>query len=66
MKHHPLTVAQGWAAWWLALAVAVGFAVAFHYLVDMPTQRWIRARRKGRAAKPANHKGLTPALQPQF
>ena len=32
-----------WAAWWTAIVAAVGFAVAFHYLVDMPTQGWIRA-----------------------
>ncbi len=52
VRHHPLNTAQGWAAWWLALALAVGFAVAFHYLVDMPTQRLIRARRKGRGPAP--------------
>jgi peptidoglycan/LPS O-acetylase OafA/YrhL len=42
----PVGVATGWAAWWVALGVAVAFAVAFHYLVDMPTQGWIKARRK--------------------
>lgn len=31
-----------WAAWWMAIVAAVGFAVAFHYLVDIPTQGWIR------------------------
>lgn len=49
--HHPLSVGQGWLVWWSALAVAVGFAVAFHYLVDMPTQRWIKRRRKGGRAR---------------
>jgi peptidoglycan/LPS O-acetylase OafA/YrhL len=66
MRRHPLTTAQGWMAWWLALAVAVGFAVAFHYLVDMPTQRWIRGMRKGRRAKPVQRERPAPALQPQF
>ena len=46
-RHHLLNDAQAWGVWWLSLAVAVAFAVGFHYLVDMPTQRWIRARRKG-------------------
>ncbi len=53
VRHHPLTVAQGWAAWWLALAVAVAFAVGFHYLVDMPTQGLIRARRRRVRSAPA-------------
>ena len=38
-----------WASWWAALAAAIVFAVGFHYLVDMPTQGWIRGvRRRGR------------------
>ena len=45
-RHHVLNDAQAWGAWWLSLAAAVAFAVGFHYLMDMPTQRWIRARRK--------------------
>jgi len=50
----PVGLTAGWAAWWVALGVAVAFAVAFHYLVDMPTQGWIKARRKrGRVAKAA-------------
>ncbi len=48
-RHHTLTTAETWTAWWLALVAAVAFAVGFHYLVDMPTQRWIRARRRGGA-----------------
>jgi peptidoglycan/LPS O-acetylase OafA/YrhL len=47
----PVGATTGWVAWWVALGVAVAFAVAFHYLVDMPTQGWIKARRKrGRPA----------------
>ncbi len=65
MRHHPLTVGQGWAAWWLALTVAVVFAVAFHYLVDMPTQHWLRARRKAGRARFAV-RAPAPMLQPQF
>jgi peptidoglycan/LPS O-acetylase OafA/YrhL len=49
----------GWAAWWVALAVAIAFAVAFHYLVDMPTQGWIKARRKGAKMR----KVAAPVLQ---
>ena len=40
--------ATAWAAWWTSVAAAIAFAIAFHYLVDMPTQRWIkRVRRNG-------------------
>ena len=35
-----------WALWAITPAIAVAFAVAFHYGVDMPTQRWIRSKRK--------------------
>jgi hypothetical protein len=33
-----------WALWLLAPLVAVIGAVAFHYLVDWPSQGWIKAR----------------------
>lgn len=36
-----------WALWAITPAIAVAFAVAFHYGVDMPTQRWIKRRRSG-------------------
>ena len=49
----PVGTASGWAAWWVALAAAVGFAVAFHYMVDMPTQGWIKRLRKARRRAPA-------------
>jgi peptidoglycan/LPS O-acetylase OafA/YrhL len=39
-----------WALWAITPAVAVAFAVAFHYGVDMPTQRWIRRKRNGARA----------------
>ena len=39
-----------WALWAVTPAIAVAFAVAFHYGVDMPTQRWIKRRRKGARA----------------
>jgi peptidoglycan/LPS O-acetylase OafA/YrhL len=60
-KRLPVGVATGWAAWWAALAVAVGFAVGFHYLVDMPTQRWIKRRRRPRAA-PVRTPGVAISL----
>ncbi len=41
-----LPIAAGWLVWWSAVAAAVLFAVAFHYLVDMPTQRLIRRFRR--------------------
>jgi peptidoglycan/LPS O-acetylase OafA/YrhL len=69
-RHHSFTTAQSWGLWWLALGVAVAFAVGFHYLVDMPTQRWIRARRSagrpglGRAAAPPAP--TAPARQPDY
>ena len=33
-----------WAIWFGGLAAAVLFATGFHYLVDQPTQAWIRPR----------------------
>lgn len=39
-----LGVEAQWGLWFAALGAAVLFAVAFHYLVDMPTQRWLRRR----------------------
>jgi peptidoglycan/LPS O-acetylase OafA/YrhL len=39
-----------WALWAITPVIAVAFAVLFHYGVDMPTQRWIRRRRKGASA----------------
>jgi len=71
-RHRSFTTAQSWGLWWLALAVAIAFAVAFHYVVDMPTQRWIRARRRGgkpvatrKPAKPWSAPAA-PALQPDY
>lgn len=34
----------GWAVWFGGLATAVIFAVGFHYLVDWPSQGWIKAK----------------------
>ncbi|MDP9104302.1 MAG: acyltransferase [Pseudomonadota bacterium] len=39
-----------WTLWAITPAIAVAFAVAFHYGVDMPTQRWIKRRRKAARA----------------
>jgi len=39
-----------WAFWFAAPVVAIAAALAFHYGVDMPTQRWIKRRRKSVAA----------------
>jgi peptidoglycan/LPS O-acetylase OafA/YrhL len=33
-----------WALWAGGVATAVAFAIAFHVVVDMPTQAWIKAR----------------------
>ena len=41
-----------WAFWLIAQVVEVAFAVAFHYGVDMPTQRWIKRRRAKGASAP--------------
>ena len=40
-----------WALWALGIVLALAFAVAFHYLVDIPTQRWIAAWTRRRAAR---------------
>jgi peptidoglycan/LPS O-acetylase OafA/YrhL len=39
-----------WILWGITPTIAVAFAVAFHYGVDMPTQRWIKRRRKSARA----------------
>ena len=36
--------ATQWLIWWGDPIAAVAFAIGFHYLVDMPTQEWIRKR----------------------
>lgn len=36
--------ATDWLIWWGDPVAAVAFAIGFHYLVDMPTQAWIRKR----------------------
>lgn len=54
----PAGAAAGWAAWWAALAAAVAFAVGFHYLVDMPTQRWIKRRRGSRSVEAVRTPGV--------
>lgn len=33
-----------WLIWWGDPIAAVAFAIGFHYLVDMPTQDWLRKR----------------------
>lgn len=39
-----LSEATQWLIWWGDPVAAVAFAIGFHYLVDMPTQDWIRKR----------------------
>ena len=53
LVEHKLHAGLGlqWALWAVTPAVAVAVAVAFHYGVDMPTQRWIRSRRKNARAE---------------
>ena len=63
-----------WGLWAFGIALALAFAVAFHYLIDMPTQRWIAARRSARpvaapplAARPrylSRGRRTTPAADP--
>ncbi len=36
--------ATQWLVWWGDPIAAVAFAIGFHYLVDMPTQDWIKKR----------------------
>lgn len=50
-----------WAVWFASLGAAVLFAVAFHYLVDMPTQRWIRQGRSARSSRPGPNPADAPA-----
>jgi len=60
-----IPVAAQWGLWGLALAGAIGFATLFHYLADMPSQRWLQplfsgarrapARRDVSAARPSVH-----------
>ena len=57
VTHHAVLSAHAkWLVWCGALATAVAFAVGFHYLVDMPTQRWIRSR----GFKPAKKQTAVP------
>jgi peptidoglycan/LPS O-acetylase OafA/YrhL len=39
-----LPAAGQWALWAAGLLGALAFAVAFHFLIDMPTQRWLQPR----------------------
>ena len=43
-----------WALWAFGIVLALVFAVAFHYTIDMPTQRWLAAwsRRAAPALEP--------------
>ena len=53
-----------WALWVFGIALALVFAIGFHYLVDIPTQRWVAAWTRRRTAKPAPAPS-TPA-RPRF
>lgn len=55
-----LPVSAQWALWGGGVVVAVAGAFAFHYLVDMPTQRWLKPWALGRR-QPRPVGGLEPA-----
>ena len=56
-----------WALWWAALPTAVLCAVAFHYLIDWPSQAWVKARLpKLRAAAGKAFARPLPAPDPNF
>jgi peptidoglycan/LPS O-acetylase OafA/YrhL len=49
----PMPVSIQWLIWAVSLLGAVAFAVGFHYVVDMPSQRWLQPRfSRGRGARP--------------
>lgn len=60
---YDLGVGLQWGLWLGALGVAVVFAVAFHYGVDMPTQRWIR-RRMGSGGSRKGVPDIAPSSDP--
>ena len=56
-----------WGLWGLGLAATVGFAVVFHYLVDWPSQLWIKAHLPGGlAALKARLARAMPSPNPAF
>jgi peptidoglycan/LPS O-acetylase OafA/YrhL len=48
----PMPAFAHWALWGAGLIGALAFAVAFHFLIDMPTQRWLQPRFGARTARP--------------
>jgi peptidoglycan/LPS O-acetylase OafA/YrhL len=50
-----------WGLWFASLAAAVAFAVGFHYLVDWPSQAWMR---RWIATEPAKAKARLASLLP--
>jgi peptidoglycan/LPS O-acetylase OafA/YrhL len=55
-----------WAMWFAAPVAAVIFAVAFHYLIDRPTQGWIQARLKSGPGLKARLAAFLPHPDPNF
>jgi len=53
-------VAQ-WSLWAASLVGAVAFAVGFHYLADMPSQRWLQPRFSGARRVRPRTDARTPA-----
>ncbi|MEO6339516.1 MAG: acyltransferase [Caulobacteraceae bacterium] len=49
----PLSPPLQWALWIFGVMLALVFAVAFHYLIDMPSQKWLAAWMRRRAANSA-------------
>jgi len=54
-----------WALWFCGMLGALAFAVVFHFLIDMPSQRWLQPRFGPRRAKVRREPApREPASQP--
>jgi peptidoglycan/LPS O-acetylase OafA/YrhL len=55
-----------WAIWFGGPVAAVLFATAFHYLVDWPSQTWVKARLSGGPSLKSRLASLLPRPDPAF